>query len=71
MRMLKKDTWPHQTKFGLDGYDMIVDWCNNCIGKRSRDWITYGTGGYNIAAFKAEEDLLAFKLRWKSYEKIN
>ena len=65
MRHLKKSLWPFQTKFNINDYTKVDEWCRSCIGKRGDDWTSYGVAGkYNLAAFKDEASLLAFKITW-------
>jgi hypothetical protein len=44
----------------------IDAWCSLSIGKEFRDWYSYDVDERKrVFAFKEEDDLLIFKLRWK------
>lgn len=74
MRVLKKAIWPTTavlTDNTKESDDIIKDWCNLNIGKSC--WIRYISGTQQVYAFRDEQSLLLFKLRWstKSVKKYN
>ena len=68
MRNLNTKIWCHQTlrPRGTDLSDIkqIDDWCNSFIGKRFRDWYSYGRADGVVYAFTNEDSLLVFKIKW-------
>jgi len=64
MRHLNKEIWPHQITYNVDSIS-IDDWCQNTLGKMCKDWYSYQVDRNIIRyAFKKEEDMMLFKLRW-------
>ncbi len=70
MRQLKRDIWPYA--IALHNADeeskSITEWCTETVGYRFRDWYSYSVKGHNrVYAFKDEDTLLVFKLKWGNY----
>lgn len=67
MRKLKKHVWPYQITVPSSPENAKGDaWCKSNIGQRFKDWYSFDTdyGRKRIFAFKDEETLLVFKLKW-------
>lgn len=63
MRKLNKSIWPVQT-IVIDYEGKIEQWCKDILGRRFRDWYSYDSDNGRVYAFRDEETLLVFKLRW-------
>jgi hypothetical protein len=72
VRKLKKEVWPYQINLKIHNDDKIdgeiFRWCNESIGHRFKHWFGYSFGeNTKLYAFKDEETLLVFKLKWGQY----
>ncbi|HEY6435442.1 MAG TPA: hypothetical protein VIY47_02550 [Ignavibacteriaceae bacterium] len=64
MRKLKKEVWPFQIIIKTEEFS-VDEWCTESFGRRFETWYSYNIEvGKRIFAFKEEECLLLFKLRW-------
>ena len=71
MRQLKKEIWPYQISlFDLELHNLeeITKWCTHHLGYRFRGWYSYVFNrDEHVFAFKDQETLLVFKLKWGNY----
>ena len=66
MRKLKTELWPYQITIPVSNNGKLDDrWCDAYIGRRFRDWYSFNVDhNKRLFAFKDEETLLVFKLKW-------
>ena len=67
MRKLKKEVWPYEIHVKTATKEMD-EWCGLHLGRRFQDWYRYYSDSLEktIFAFKEEETLLVFKLKWNN-----
>jgi hypothetical protein len=63
VRQLNKKVWPFTIKLKGTNNDYYT-WCSESLGKMYSNWYLYEEGSETTIAFKDEESLLVFKLRW-------
>lgn len=68
MRHLKKDLWPFSTSVENTDDREIKEWCKSSLGNKSHTWYLYVDKIKQtvVVAFKEQQDLLSFKLRWNT-----
>jgi len=75
MRHLNRKIWPYSINlhFAAEADDLesvkrkisMDNWCSAHVGTRFRDWYSYNLNNTSRTyAFKTEEELLIFKIRW-------
>lgn len=64
MRSLNKKIWPFQSICATSNNE-VREWCDIALGKVCKYWYSYiGEQNRTYYAFKHEEDMVLFKLRW-------
>ena len=76
MRELNKKVWPFRADVDIHLHEKsevfrLDEWCKEVFGVKHRAWYSYNIVlDKRTYAFKTEEDLLIFKLRYKTCSKV-